>query len=177
MTSRDTVRPLVLPALGALLAWLALATDGYAQRGHQRPGGSEAQQAANQQMNFQEAEALREAYMLLSAANHDYNGHRGKAMAHLQEAVKLLDSKVLKHGTAGQKGATLQEDAAAARAKAVAKHAPGIREPQAQSDALLRKSGELIAQVVPALRQRNQRQVADHAVKAEKEIIEALKVR
>lgn len=44
------------------------------------------------------AEAPREeivhAYVLLQHANHDYNGHRAKALEHVQAAAKALDLKL-----------------------------------------------------------------------------------
>ncbi len=44
------------------------------------------------------AEAPREelvhAYVLLQHANHDYNGHRAKALEHVEEAAKALNLKL-----------------------------------------------------------------------------------
>jgi hypothetical protein len=176
MTSRHMVRPLAPIALEALLACLAFTTESQAQKGHRNPA-QEAKQVINQQMNFNEAEVLREAYVLLAAANSNYQGHCGKAMNHIQEAVRLLDVKVLTKGTAAQKAATLLEDSAAARAKIIAKYAPGIHEPQALSNALVLKSGELMASVIPVLKERNQKGVLGHVHNAEKEIANALKAR
>jgi hypothetical protein len=49
----------------------------------------------------------------LAAANHDYDGHRARAMRQVQEAVGLLDHSVLTRGTDAPKAATLIEDNAA----------------------------------------------------------------
>src|SRR5438552_4050448 len=94
-----------------------------------------AEEAAKQQANFKEAEALRVAYIMVAAANHDYDGHRVKAMKQLQEAVKILDIKVLNHGTSAQKDATLKEDHVDALVKEAAKHTPKVHEGQRASDA------------------------------------------
>ena len=68
-------------------------------------------------------------------------------------------------------------DCAAARAKIIAKYAPGIHEPQALSNALVLRSGELLARVIPVLKERNQKGVLGHVHNAEKEIANALKAR
>src|ERR1700687_2027223 len=59
-------------------------------------------------LRFQEAQSLRQAYLTLASGNHDYNGHRAKAMTAVRSALKILDGVVLKNGTAPQKAATTQ---------------------------------------------------------------------
>jgi hypothetical protein len=181
MVMRHPALALARPALGALVVWLAAASEGHAQR--TRPGGGQSQpppnqkQVAIQELNGAEAELLREAYIVLAAANQNYQGHRAKAMHQLQEAVKLLDHKVFRGGTPEQRVRTLQQDAVAARAKSIAQHAPGIREPQALSDALLGVSATLLDRLIPVLVQRNQKHVLNHVQNARKEIAAALMIR
>src|SRR5262245_34413622 len=107
--SRDRLFPRLW--LVALLVSLACSGESLAQK--QKPPDKKppqkkdpVKQAADQQVKFNEAEALREAYILMAAANNAYAGHRGKAMNQVQAAVKLLDKSVLKKGTTGQKAAT-----------------------------------------------------------------------
>jgi hypothetical protein len=67
------------------------------------------------------AGALQEAYGLLATADHDYNGHRARAMKQIESAAKLL-------------GITLKGDGK-------------VREPQGTSDAQLRSAQALLEQV------------------------------
>src|SRR5207237_6228875 len=100
-------KPLALSSLGSL----SQCPVSQVRAIHKNRGNTNAvNEAAKQEANLREAEALRVAYIMVAAANHDYDGHRVKAMKQLQEAVKILDIKVLNHGTAGQKDATLKED-------------------------------------------------------------------
>jgi hypothetical protein len=160
--------------LGALLASLTFGGESLAQTEGGRPKGPD---PARQQVKFKEAEALREAYILLAEAKKDYNGHKVKAMHQIQEAVKLLDRSVLRRGTAGQKATTLNEDSAAARAKVIAKHVQGVHELQAQSDAQLRAADQLLAQVRAALIEKKQKKPLSHVNNAIKDIAMALRVR
>jgi hypothetical protein len=144
-------------------------------------GTSQAQttpkKAAKEQVKFNEAEALREAYLLLAAANHDYDGHRAKAMKQIQEAVGILDRSVMKKGTEAQKEATVIEDTKELRAKVIAKHVPKVHEGQAQSDAQLRAAADLLLKVESALVAGKQKKVLSHVEHAGREIVAALKVR
>src|SRR4051794_31880205 len=111
-----TARFVSLLIVGMLLAGLAFTAESQAQQGKKK-----GDQAQKQQMNLNEAEVLREAYLLLAAANHDYKGHRAKAMEHVHAAYQRLDHKVLRKGTDRQKAVTEIEDTATARAAVVAK--------------------------------------------------------
>jgi hypothetical protein len=166
-----------LPLLFALLAVLAFGSAGLAQKKPRKPPPNPVQQAAKEQVKLNEAELLREAYILLAAANHNYEGHRVKAMNEIQAAVKILDTSVLKKGTAAQKAATLIEDNAAARAKIIAKHLPKVNVSQVQSDALLRVAAALLLKVEPVLAANGQKKVLVHVEKAGREIVAALKSR
>src|SRR5262249_1078309 len=66
-------------------------------------------QAAQQEVKAREAEVLREAYLFLAGAGPDDAGHRAKAMRQVHQAVEILDKRILKNGTQGQKVVALQE--------------------------------------------------------------------
>lgn len=137
-------------------------------------------EAAKQQVKFNEADVLREAYILLATANADYAGHRAHAMGAIQAAVKALDTSVLKNGTGAQKAATIAHDNAAARAKIVNKYVKvpnGVKGPQAISDLHLRAAAQLLGQVRGALVQNKQQNILEHVDKAIKEIAVALAIR
>src|SRR5262245_48978768 len=136
-----------------------------------------AQQAARQELRLREATAMREAYLLLAAANGVYAGHRGKAMGEVRAAVKILDEAVLKYGTPAQKAETVLQDTAAARARVVAKHVKGVKEPQALSDAQLRAAAGLLVGTRAVLAQNGQKKVLGHVNKAVAEIDLALRAR
>jgi hypothetical protein len=90
---------------------------------------------------------LEQAYSNLAKADHDYKGHRVKAMKHIEKAVAELGGKINGDG----KG----------------------REPQGASDAQLRTAKELLQKAVPNLSGKALRQVNE----AIKEIDEALAVK
>ena len=90
---------------------------------------------------------LDQAYTTLSQADHDYKGHRVKAMKDIEKAVKELGGKISGDG----KG----------------------REPQGTSDAQLRKAKGLLEQAVPNLSGKALR----HVNNAIKQIDEALAVK
>ena len=48
--------------------------------------------------HLHEARRLREAFVLIAGANHDYGGERGKAMVQVKDALRLVDEYVLKNG-------------------------------------------------------------------------------
>jgi hypothetical protein len=175
MTSRFQVGLLPVTVLGSLLVVLACNTESRAQK--KTPEQKAAEQAAKEQVKLNEAELLRDAYILMAAANHDYAGHRAKAMKQVEQAFKLLDNSVLKKGTNQQKAATLQEDVVAFRAKIVAKYNLDIYEGQALSDAQLRMAGDLLVKIQPVLKQNKHTRVLTHVVNAATEITTALQVR
>ncbi len=77
-------------------------------------------------LQFEEAQALREAFIMLAGGNHDYAGHRVKAMASLKHALGILDGHIMTHGTKAQKAATKKEQAVAAAAEAAGNRTPGL---------------------------------------------------
>jgi hypothetical protein len=141
------------------------------------PKKGQANPAASTTLRFEQAQALRKAFIALAGANHDYNGHRVKAMRAVLDAVHLLDDHVMKHGTAQQQAATKKENAAVAQAEAAAKLAPMLREPQPASDLQLRQAGKLLVEVQASLAEHKQKPALGHVDTAIKEIGIALNVR
>ena len=128
-------------------------------------------------MKFEQAALLRKAFILLAEGNHDYNGHRVKAMHAVKAAARILDDSVLKHGTAQQKAATLKEKTAVAAAEETAKRIPVLHERQPASDAQLRKAATLLTETRASLARHKQHKVLAHVDTALKEINMALQVR
>jgi hypothetical protein len=85
----------------------------------------------------------------LAAGNHDYDGHRWKAMHAVKAALVLLDNFVLKHDAAELKAATRHGRDAVAQAEEAAKRTPKVHEPQPASDALLGQAAQLLGEVAP----------------------------
>lgn len=83
------------------------------------------------------ATALHQAHTLLANANHDYEGHRAKAAAHVTQAIHELAGH--QHGAngTGHKGAAGAANNGAGRGN-------GNKEAQAQSDAQLRQAIQLL---------------------------------
>jgi hypothetical protein len=131
----------------------------------------------NEDMRFAEAQQLSKAYVLLAGSNHDYNGHRVKAMHAVHGAFKMLDAHIMKHGTALQKEVTLQERAAIALAEQAAKRTPMLHERQAAADLQLREAREILAQIRPGLAQFKQNNLLGHVDNAVNQIRIALAIR
>jgi hypothetical protein len=180
--ARFDLSRLVFPA--ACLACLLFLGGGRAQdtpspagKKAAQQGQKQAKEASAQEMNGREGTLLKEAYIYLSMANHDYNGHRHRAMGHLQEAAKILDEKMLKKGTDGQKTLALKQDIEAYRAKFLAKHSPTVHEPQALADLQMEAGLKLLTEVKPLLEQRKQTRVLNFVDKAIAEVNRGLAYR
>jgi hypothetical protein len=115
-------------------------------------------------------EALKEAYILLSVADKDYDGHRGRAMHEVQEACKLLDENLLKNGSVAQKVKAMREDQVAAGAKALDKYSVPVKEGQAVSDALLLRAGVMLKEVGGALAEAKYTRTLGHVKAAMQEL-------
>jgi hypothetical protein len=124
-----------------------------------------------------EADELRGAYIAMAGGNHDYDGHRVKAMHAVKEAVKILDTQVMEHGNAAQKAKTKQGDILVANADKAAKAAKMFHEPQPASDAALRGAAATLIEIRKVLAERRQPRVLTHVETAIKEIEIALKIR
>jgi hypothetical protein len=107
--------------------------------------------AQSQGNNAAELGQLRQAYATLSLADHDYKGHRVKAMHAIEAACDLLGTNIRGDGK--------------------------DREKQSISDSELRQAQALVQQACNLATQQNQRKVAAHLNKAIKEISIALSIK
>jgi len=98
-----------------------------------------------------EAGMLRNAYLILSTGDHDYKGHRVKAMHQIEAAAKLL-------------GMDLSGDAK-------------DKQPQPLSDAKLREAQGLLQSVLGASEVKSQKRVTKHITEAIDQINIALSIR
>jgi len=117
-------------------------------------GGSVASQNQYQTVAFSdsaEAGMLHRAYRILATGDHDYNGHRVKAMHQIESAAKLL-------------GLDLSGDLK-------------DRQPQALSDAKLREAQGLLQNVLGAAEVKDQKRVTKHITEAIDQINIALSIR
>src|SRR5262249_26449255 len=151
LDTRFRVRSYRLVGLAAaVLATVVFTGEGQSRQQDNKPGkkaANQAQKAANQKENLKESEALKAAFILMAMANHDYAGHRAKAMHHVEAAIKALDASVLKNGTSGQMVVALKEEITAARAQFAAQHSTGVHESQAVSDLQMREAHQLLVKV------------------------------
>jgi hypothetical protein len=104
-----------------------------------------------QVVNFSEARALTGAYRILATGDHDYKGHRVKAMHQIETAGKLL-------------GMSLAGDAK-------------DRQKQVLSDDKLREARGLLETVLGAAEVRNQPRISKHITEAINQINIALSIR
>jgi hypothetical protein len=155
-----------IDAPAALLAGLLFTSIG--QSG---PPGKSAE------VKVQEAAALKDAYILMAMGDHDYDGHRVKAMHHVAETIKLLDHSVMKNGNKGEKIVATEEEISTARAAYIAKHEGKKHEGQAQSDAQMREALQLLGKVREAVAQHKHPKVKENVGEAIKHVEIALKVR
>ena len=131
----------------------------------------DAARAAREVVKFKQAEMLREAYVLAAIANHDYDGHRAKAMIHLELAVKQLEAGVAKNGSPKTKMMTRFEDARAARNIGPR---PVVHEAQLVSDLQMRNAAKVLEIALPGAIELKEQGVAFHVERAIKEIAIAL---
>jgi len=124
-----------------------------------------------------ESEALKEAYILMAAANHDYNGHRAKAMGAVARATEVFDKDVLKGGTVADRIKTIQDNQVAAAARFLEKGDTTVHEPQFYSDLQLRQAGILVQEVKAYMVKNNQTKGMNHVDDALKELTIALQTR
>lgn len=167
---RASLRP---AALAAVFAGLLFVGDGQSRQ----PPGKPADKQAKQAVKVQEAVTLKDAYVLIAMADHDYDGHRVKAMGHVEHAIKRLDDSIMKNGTNGQKVIAAQDEIAVARAKFLAKQRGPLPEGQKLSDLQMREALQLIAKVHGASAVQKQPKVHEHVGNAIKQINIALAIR
>ncbi len=186
MSSPFKNRSLPLLGIAALLANLVMAGECLAQKKSEaqkvaekvvKEQQKEVKKAAKVVLEAKEVEALKVAYLLVAGGNHDYDGHRAKAMGQIEAAGKILDIDVLKHGDAKQKYDALVEDKIVARAKTAVKVTPTLHMAQAKSDAQLNHAGKMLLEVRAAAANTKQTKVVGHLDAAIKELNVALKIR
>jgi hypothetical protein len=117
-------------------------------------GGSVVNQNQFQTVVFSdtaEAGMLRSAYLILATGDHDYKGHRVRAMHQIEDAARLL-------------GMNLSGDAK-------------NRQPQPLSDAKLREAQGLLQSVLAASDVKSQKRVTKHITEAIDQINIALSIR
>jgi hypothetical protein len=120
----------------------------------QTVGGSVAGQNQFQTVAFSdsaEAGMLRNAYIILATGDHDYKGHRVRAMHQIEAAASLL-------------GMNISGDAK-------------DRQPQPLSDAKLREAQGLLQNVLGAAEVKNEKRVTKHINNAINQINTALSIR
>ena len=98
-----------------------------------------------------EAGMLRRAYVILATGDHDYKGHRVKAMHQIEAAADLL-------------GMNIRADAK-------------DRQPQVLSDAKLREAQGLLQNVLGAAEVKSQKHISKHIVQAINQLSVALSIR
>jgi len=163
---------------GAVLTLLLFASTGSSrQLGEQGKQKGKQKAKATTEVKLKESEALKEAFILMAGANHDYDGHRAKAMHQVEEAIKSLDTSILKNGSNGEKIVALEEEITAARARFAAKRSVPVHEVQQLSDLQMREAHRLLVEVHGAMAQRNQPKVREHVDNAVIQVETALKIR
>ena len=181
MPARPTIRSLLLLGLAALLAAFACTGRGRAETPKQAAALTKEEERMRKMVkeNFKgkEAEALKEAYILMVTANRDYDGHKGKALHEVEEACKILDKDILKHASVADKIKTIQEDRAAAAAKSLSKGDAAVHEAQVFSDTQVLKAGLMLEEVAVALAATKQKGPLGHVEGAIKELRIVLKTR
>jgi hypothetical protein len=182
MSARWTTHSLFLLGLATLLTPFAFTGGARAEtpRGAAALAKEEEEQLrkmVREEFKGKEGEVLKEAYILMVAANHDYGGHCGKAQHEVEEACKILDKDILKHGSVQQKIKAIQEDHAAAAAKSLSKGDAALHEAQVFSDTQVLKAGLMLEEVATVLAARKQKGALGHVEQAIKEVGLALKTR
>jgi hypothetical protein len=176
MIHRGCFSVLAVPALMTGLFFAQVGRADNKPKPHTAPMSKKAP-PVNATLRFEEARTLRQAFILLAAANHDYNGHRVKAMASVRDALHILDDPVMKHGTPQMKAATKEENVAVARAAAADPRKATVHEPQGASDGQLRKAQALLVEARATMAKNKQSKVLGHVDAAIKEIAIALQIR
>jgi hypothetical protein len=146
-------------------------------------GAKGAATAAKKAEKLDEIATLKQAKALLEEANHDYQGHRAKAVHAIHEALHELEHH---HHAAGTAGAKANPQVQAAKAAAKAAHATaakngagtnGVHENQAASDQQLQSAQQLLAKVQTELSSGKHPHALAHVQTAMKELQTALTVK
>ncbi len=173
------------PLLQSAREWLLLAQQSLAQKNKQATALEHVDAAikqidaalkeAEEWHKLMQAEALRQAFILLAWANHDYDGYRHKAMNQVQAAVHLLDADIMKNGDALEKAKEAVQKKVVNAVKMDLDALPDIHEIQLASDLLLKTSREWLHLVHHSL-EKDKPGAAEHVHKAIVQIDAALKL-
>jgi hypothetical protein len=123
-----------------------------------------------------EQEVLTSAYILLASADHDYDGHRARAMGYIQKASNILEVDVLKREKVQEKIKVLKEANVVAQTNLKAQEDVALPA-QTVADTQLRMANALIHQVTVSLKASKRHDILEQVVAAHKEIETALTVR
>ena len=133
--------------------------------------------AAKQAVKLDEIAALKSAKKMLEGANHDYKGHRAKAVHAIHEAIVELEHH---KGTGKHVPANPAVAAAKAKEHAAEKAAnaatPKVHEAQLASDVQVKTAQQLLLQVHAALSTGNHPKAMGHVKIAIQELETALKI-
>lgn len=134
--------------------------------------------AAKQAIKLDELATLKSAKKLLEEANHDYKGHRAKAVHAITQAIHELEHRGAKG--AGKHLKTAPKTAAAKAtvhaAKANGAKAPAVHEAQGVSDAQLRAAQQLLLKAQAELNTGKHPKASAHVQTAIQELQTALKI-
>lgn len=137
-------------------------------------------QAAKQAVKLDEIATLRSAKKLLEEANHDYKGHRAKAVSAIHKAIVEIEHHGVKTGVK-QTAANPAAAAAKANARAVAaangSKTPAVHESQVNSDVQLRAAQELLVKVQSELSTGKHPKALAHVQLALQELQVALQIK
>jgi hypothetical protein len=141
----------------------------------QVPGPVAGAAAAKQAVKLDEIAALKSAKKMLEGANHDYKGHRAKAVHAIHEAILELEHHKGKHVPANPAVAAAKANAHAAE-KAINAATPKVHEAQLASDVQVKTAQQLLLQVQAVLSTGNHPKASGHVQTAIQELETALKI-
>jgi hypothetical protein len=133
--------------------------------------------AANQAIKLDELAKLKSAKKLLEEANHDYQGHRARAVHAIHQAIREIEHKgkgIGKHAPTTPANAAAK--AAVRAAKASAPKTPAVHEAQAASDTQLRAAEQLLLKAQAELSTGRHPKASAHVQTAIQELEIALKI-
>jgi hypothetical protein len=134
--------------------------------------------AANQAVNLDALATLKSAHKLLEEANHDYQGHRAKAVHAIHQAIREIEHHsgkgAVKHTQSAPAKAAVKATVRAA--KATTGKVPPVHEAQAASDTQLRAAQQLLLKVQAELSSGTHPKASVHVQTAILELQTALKI-
>lgn len=154
----------VLFCTGWLLAGDKLAGPAHAAVPNLKPG--------TQKHGAKEVLELHKAKSILEKADHDYDGHRVKAIGDIEKAIHALHHH---SGTAGKsEKPTASKPETPATKPREKPEGKGGKEPQTKSDSELREAMQILVEVEKQLHQNHAKGGGEHHAKAAKDVERAL---